>query len=402
MMARQWQQKFQMVDGRFVGYSLTRRGDVYVVQFEGPNGDYRRVSTGFTDLNRAVTEAARIINRAYGFGGKQKNVTWDEVDLKLLTALVRNNNRQRTYDDYASSLRVLRATVDTDGPADVDERKAKDFADKFIGGAFTRGKAKVKNGKVIAAKTYGREHTTLNAHVRKLRSIWSKWLCKAFGLTTTNPWKAVGMARTDAKSPHLPDEDVVNDFMKWIADRYPGWDLPTVLIQTKAVLGCRAADICGLTSDRLQGEYIVMGPMDLKARNHRKIKLPSELAVKLHAVKGEIYLWEKYNAELRDHLRTHKKRTDKIKGEFTTGTVFWFLQRLFRKYNKTHSHRITSHDFRRRAVTLSFEAGYDVDTTARMFGLEPQTVRLYYLAWNKLNTDTEFTVMGEKLLPRVQ
>jgi hypothetical protein len=71
---------------------------------------------------------------------------------RLTQALIVNNNRKATHKDYVSALRVLRATMDTNGPGDVDEEKAKEFVTNWMTGTSTRANAD-------DAQTYERKHS---------------------------------------------------------------------------------------------------------------------------------------------------------------------------------------------------------------------------------------------------
>jgi hypothetical protein len=391
-MGRKWPEHFQLPDKRYVGYSIKRRGKVFVVRYETAEGNHERKSTGKDTLAAALTEAAKLVLKAYGFGGRRGPVTWDDVDEKLRQALTVNNNRRRTYEDYASVIRVLRAIVHTDGPADVDATKAKTFVADWITGTYTRGKGE-------GSVAYARRHTGLNSYVRKLRSLWSKWLTKQFGLVTTNPWTCVDYDKTDAPVAEYPEEEAIEDFLKWVSEQYPGWELPILFLQTKAVLGRRLEDICSLRSGQLANGSLTMDSEQLRAHTYRRVLLPAELYAKLDALKGETYLWERYSLELREVLHRQKRHARKLVETFSPSAMYWFANSLFRDYNKTHERKVRSHDFRRRAIDMAFNSGYDFDTAARMFGLDHLTARRYHEAWQKRNPDARFKQMGPTLVP---
>lgn len=390
-MARKWPDHFDLPDGRRVGYSFAKRGKIYVVRFESPEGDYWAKSTKKETIKDALTEAAKIVLRSYGVTQTKAKVSWDEVVEKLKQALTCNNNRQRTYQDYASAIRVLRATIETKGPHDIDETKAKVFKSQWMMGTFKRAKGD-------DAQSYARKPSSLNSYLRKLRSIWGEWLIKQFRLVTANPWLLVKDAEEDDRITEFPPEEVFVAFHQWVGAQYPGWDLPVLFLQTKLHMGCRLFDLCAVQSSQLANGCLTMDPSITKARNFRRVKLPADLYAKLHALKGQTFLWESYTVDLRDTLKRLHRHSRKVAETFEPTALYWFANSLFRDYNACHAAKINSHDYRRRAVSKAFDGGFSREDVARMFGLTAQTAETYYDAWTHRNTDAHF----DQLAPALQ
>ncbi|HEX3151235.1 MAG TPA: hypothetical protein VHR66_24365 [Gemmataceae bacterium] len=391
-MGRKWQEvPVTLPDGRMVGYSILKRADTsaYMVNFDNLNGGTVRKSTGHTSMTEAAKIAPEIIRRHFQPELlKRSNQTWDDVLHTLEGKLTKNNNRHATYRDYASSISVLRATITTRGPGDITEAKASLFADKFISTPYSRG----------GEATYTRSHTTLNAYIRKFRSLWSKWL-----KFRDNPWKLIDFAEVDSKDPTIPTEDTVTHFMEWVKAKYPGWGLPSLFLEVKAVMGCRLKDLTEARRENLQNGVLTLDPATMKARNFRRIAIGPDLTKRLEAmVKGwsSGFLWSNYSLELKRHLEATKQRSHLTHEFFEPSAIYWFIQDLFREYNRCHTPKINSHDFRRRAVTLSFKAGLTLDEVALMFGLDRLTATRYYMAWQEVSTDDLHARVRDHLTPK--
>ena len=71
------------------------------------------------------------------------DVTWEEAQEALGKAMLANNNRQNTVDDYLYTIKVLRATFPgTCGPAEITTRLAKAFKAKYATEGYVRRKAR--------------------------------------------------------------------------------------------------------------------------------------------------------------------------------------------------------------------------------------------------------------------
>lgn len=393
-MGRQWNPKqfCTLRTGERVPYSLAKRGKVYVLQFPDRAGLYLRKSTGKTSLAEALEATPNLVLKEWDPDTVKPSASaWDAVAEKLQATMNKNANRERTAKDYISTLSVLRATVDTKGPADVDDAKARQFRDEFLGSTYTRSNKK-------GATARPRSPATFNAYLRKLKSIWDKWLIADLRLVTRNPWDHVAKAQTDGSNPSVPDEAVFVAFLRWVRDRFPGWDLPNLFFQVKAFTGCRLEDLTEVRSDQLSNGYLSMDAGQTKARTHRRVKLPKDLYAALAKVKGPKLLWEAYP----EGLAEFSGRADMVASKFEPSALYWWAVDQFREWNKGEDNpKLNSHDFRRRAITQAVKEGHGVDTVARMFSLSPQTARKYYLDVSKLDTDVEFMDMADKLVPKL-
>jgi integrase len=308
-------------------------------------------------------------------------MTWDELVEQLRRSLTVNNNRWATFKDYRDAVdRVRTLLPETTGPLDVSPHFAQRFKDIYITQPYRHG----PKGKLRM-----RTHTSFNSNLRKLRSIWGKWLARVFKVAASNPWLTVDYAEANKALPRVPTEDTVTAFFDWLETKYPGWRLPVVFVLTKAVTGCRLMDLCALPSGGVQPPYVVFPEDKQKARAERRVKLPPELAAELDKLKGPVFVWQHYPEQLREHLRRRLPR-NKIRPEFYAETLYWFILQLFKDFKKETPHKLSSHDFRKRAVTQLHRLGVGVDTAARALGMTSQNARLSYLALDGLNTDHVF------------
>jgi hypothetical protein len=86
---------------------------------------------------------------------------------------------------------------------------------------------------------------------------------------------------------------------------------------------------------------------------------------------------------------------------FDPQTLYWAVSNIFREYNTAHpGARVKPHNLRKRASTLTTVAAKSVDETARAVGIDPQTVRRYYLdAERAFDSDAPLTKMAHVLDP---
>lgn len=360
---------YPLSDGRTVGASLKLRGDVYCIQFPHPTekGKYVEKSTGFTTINDAQTEGAKIILRHYSptIAPDPKTATWETIVADLAAD---SHLRERSLEVYTSMLNVFRRYVpDSKGPGDVTEEIAKAFLKKYASDGFKRGHAS-------DAKKYPRSKKTVENAVRRLSALWEKMKPK---YVATNPWEHVKRPTVPKTLPSVPTEDEVTKFFNWLETRHPGWALPRLFVEVKALSGCRLNDLAQLRTDQFdaKGQTITIQPHQDKTHRERKIPLPADLAAVLDTAKGETYLWEKYLEESRTHRpsKKTKKRT-----EFTPELMYHGMQNIFREYAEAGG-KLRSHGLRKRAITLMTLATQNVDQTAEAIGIDAQTARKYYL-----------------------
>jgi integrase len=171
------------------------------------------------------------------------------------------------------------------------------------------------------------------------------------------------------------------EFLAWIDARFPGWTLPRLLLTTKALTGCRLADICGVRSDQLQGGKLAFRADQTKGRKERKVPLPADLFEQLCSIKGPVFLWENYPVGLREALTKRNFPTHQLCTEFSPRRLYHWIETLFSDYTDEHPDkpRITSHMLRKRAFTAAWEAGIDARKAAIAIGCNPDTMMKHYV-----------------------
>ena len=112
-----------------------------------------------------------------------------------------------------------------------------------------------------------------------------------------------------------------------------------------------------------------------KTHQERKIPIPADLAKRLDAVAGKDYLWDRYGESLR--------QTDapRVRDGFSPKRLYWAVRRVFTDFARQHPDRtkITPHDLRGRAITLTVEKTQSIDATAEALHVSAGTVKRHYL-----------------------
>ena len=373
-MPRQYKERpFEVKGYGLVDFNLVRRGEVWVVRFNGLDGKQQRVSTKKEDKNQAYTEAGKIIFREFSpdlFAGAHR-ISWDELADKLRLKLAANNARKDTYYDYLKTINALRTTLpETKGPADITHALAVKFKEKYISTPYRKG----PNG----PERY-RNHTTLNSFLRKANSIWSRWLIQEFGLMTVNPWLSVPKALTDRHRPKAPPEDLIAKFFTYLDARFGEWEFFKAFFRVKEVTGSRLADLCSLRADQFDGKAIEFDPGQTKNRAGRNFPLPPKVAELVGRVKGEVYLWDRYPVGMKAYRNKNARRRSAVNTEFGPVRLGRYAQQVMEDFSKLYGKRLTTHDFRKRAVTLMIEADKPPQVVADYFGMTLQNLLQNYL-----------------------
>jgi hypothetical protein len=390
-MGRRAAEYLPLPDGTMLGIGFKDRGGVLRCRFVGPDGKPVELSTGvYTPAKwkpgrpapvEAIQAAAQHVVKVYAptMPPDPRKVTWEKVVETLPAA---GELRPKSLVVYLSIVNVFRKHVPTSkGPADVTVEVARKFRTDYASTPFTR------SGSPKGPK-YKRSPKTVENAVRRLTGLWNKLI--AMGYATANPWLTVPRPTVPKVPVKVPDESTVAAFMRWVRDRYPGWELPVLFCEVKALIGCRTMDLCSVRSDQLEGGRLTIEAGQDKTHRQRTAPLPADLSHKLDAVKGPTYLWESYTRDARTHRRGPRNRK-----EFHPKTLYAFVAALFRDWNAANPHRrLKPHDLRKRAITLTAAATQSIDQTAEAIGIDPGTARRYYL-------DAKRAIDGQALLAKM-
>lgn len=383
-------QSLVLDNGNVVFYGWTVRYGFVRVRFPNPArpGQYVEQTTGVPAPNgwtpkrpvpaACVRAAARII-KEYHEQKAPAGVEWDAAVAKFEAGTRLRPDTLRTYKNAVTQFR--KTVPDVPSPADVTVAVAAEFKRLYLTGTYTKSPKP-------DAKRYPRSVQVVRNVLRHLSSLWSAhW--KELGVVAENPWERVAPPDAPKKVVEVPDEEAFGRLFAWLGERFPDFELLHLFVRVKAFAGCRTLDVCSARSANLDGDVLKLELT--KTHKPRKIKLPADIAERLHRVKGATWLWERFPQEADKHWPLKKGR----RKAFTVSSLYHGVANVFKKYNRANpQHKIKPHDLRKRAVTLTTLASGSVDLAAEAIDLSPQTARRYY-------NDAQKSLRGEELLTRM-
>lgn len=372
-----------------VGYSLKHRANepTYFVYFRSPDGRRLERDTKQTSLKKATDAAHAIIAEEYAPTNAAEAVSWDEAVARLRGKAVADGIRATSVAYYEKLVRLIRNSYrSTSGPADISPGMAEAWKRTFT-------TTKTRRGELPSP------HTVFSL-VRGFRALWQNWFIEQLDICPGNPWEDVTPPKTDKPEVRVIDEAVLADFLRWIDDRYSGWALPRLFLETKAVTGCRLMDLCEVKSAQLRDGRLEFRAEQTKGRKARSVPLPPGLYARLEEFKGPTYLWESYPSGLITAVRKMGCPTHRIKADFVPGRLYHWIETLFLEYSQEHPDepRIHSHQLRKRALTAAWEQGIDPRKAAIAIGCNPDTVMKHYVKLDEQAvTDEVVRQLAERL-----
>ena len=247
-----WQGNYVTLStGQRIRYAFFSKpdSDIYFVRCRSKDGRYARISTGQSKKVQAIGAAHRLILEDYQqIAPTSKSVTWDVAKERLTAAMTADGKRPRTIGGYIETLDKLIAMFRlAKGPADVTDRMAGEFKEKYAGGRFTR-KRNVPEGDV--ANTQARKAKSLDSRIRTLKAAFG-WFQK-LRIVDSNPFEDVTAPEMDRHEVKYVKQGDLAEFFRWMEGRFPGWQMPHLFFEVKATTACRLEDICNLRSDQLE------------------------------------------------------------------------------------------------------------------------------------------------------
>lgn len=386
-MGRHAKNSLDLGDGRRVGYSPKTRGGLFRVRFRHPTdpNKYVEASTGIavpkgwsSKKNPPADwfpEAERAVRAAYapagGGAGGAGPATWAEAEAEILAVYPRQGSRRTFLSAMSQVKNFLPNSV---GPAGVTRPLAEEFARWYAAGGYRRSES--ADGTVRP-----RSAQTVDSTLRNLSVIWRK-LAKS-RLVVDNFWPEVTRPRVPRKLPRVPTEESFDFFYAWLDIRFPGpysqgWELIRTFVQVKACAGCRLADLCQARSsqfDAAAGTLRIDAAHD-KTHRERVIHLDPRLVDTLNRLKGATYLWERYAVDSLTY-RPGRRRAS----QFKPSLIYFAVTSIFREFGLAHpEHKIKTHDFRKRAITMTVMAMEgDLEATAQAIPVTSETARKHYL-----------------------
>ncbi len=400
-MTRKPQHVVELAEGRRVRFTIKPRPNEpnYFVVFRGLDGRRVERSTKESSRKRAEEEAVKIIRQAYS-ARPIECPPWEEAVSAMRKAMIANNNRPSTIDDYENTLGVLRTFFpQTRGPGDVTPQLAKRFKAEYATRQYVRRKAaepKVWMGRGRKPKprpepvAYTRKPRTLDSRLRKLRVIWGCWFIKELELVTANPWEDVTPPKLDKLTPRYLTPEEIKDFFGWLTERWQGWRLPVLFFTVKSFIGNRILELCSLRSEQLQEGRVVFPPDEAKGRKERRAILPPEVFAELRAA-GKSFVWESFPAQLLERLTALGKPHTRLLPDFCPVRLKRWLQDEIDDYCKGHPEvkRFSAHAFRKRAMTEAWRLGIHPEKAAIAFGCNVRTMMAHYVAMDETATADE-------------
>jgi site-specific recombinase XerD len=396
-----WQRNYVTLrSGERVRYSLIERpgSDCYLVRFKSAMKRWVERSTGTVNKVDATGEAHRIILEEYGqIAPTSATVPWEVAKAKLEEGMLADSKRLKTIKGYLETLDKLIVLFPlANGPADISDKMAEDFKEKYGRSPFTR-KRRLKEGE--RAEEYARKAKSLDSRIRTLKAVFG-WF-KQMRLVEANPFEKITPPEVDRHEVHYVRQGDIAAFFTWLAERYPAWDMPRLFFSVQAVTACRLEDICSLRSEQLRERRLVFTADTAKTRSERYAILPTDLYAALVAYKGDTYLWERYPPELIAANKAKGWPTHRQNTEFSTRRLYLWVVQLMQAYQDQTGNDLSSHDFRRAAFTRAAEKNLDPKRAAVAFDVTAETMLRYYTATEKKRTADE--ILGElagDLLPK--
>ncbi|MBA4190000.1 MAG: hypothetical protein C0467_18605 [Planctomycetaceae bacterium] len=391
---RKSEEVFELRDGREVGYSLkertTKEGRVWRVVFRHPTEDkYCELSTSCSSKADAYSEVEKIILKAYTAGSVDpRKVTWAEAITELKALRV----RPKTLEAWLGAIKAFTDTIATKGPSAVTQAEAQQFVNLYFKTPYKRSEHK-------DATFYRRTPQTVHIHVTKLKGLFSKQFRKLGFVGSDNPFERLDLPQIPTMAIRVTSDETLTKFFKWLETRYPGWRLPALFFETKAVAGCRLLDLCSVRSHHLNtlDNTLTINPDDEKTNTERIVPLPADLVKELNKAKGKTYLFEAYTTEQTRHRRPHAKQ---VEHTFTPKLMKGAMAKLLYRFTLQTGVSLKSHDFRKRAITRFAQATGSVDGIREAFNVNPATARKHYVAAQALNGREALREMQAVLRPK--
>jgi integrase len=342
-------------------------------------------------MEKAKLAAAAILDEAYAPAVVTvQAVTWDETVERIKATAASDGLRGPSVDYYCKLIRRIRTFYSvTTGPADISEGMAESWKKTFSSTPTRR-------------KMLPSQHTVFSL-VRGFSALWQNWFVDKLGVCPGNPWADVEPPKTDKIEVKVIDDDTLTHFLGWLETRFSGWELPRLFLETKAVTGCRLADLCGVESAQLKDARLTFRADQRKGRKAMSLQLPAALAAKLEAIKGPKYLWESQPVGLKAALKKLGCPTHRIKPDFVPKRFYHWVETLFIDYREANPDRpaIHSHQLRKRAFTKAYEAGVSEREASIAFGCNPDTMHKHYIALDEQAiTDRVTARLADALAPR--
>jgi site-specific recombinase XerC len=353
-------------NGLRVRFSLKRRGrdPFYLVSFRSEDGKRKERSTKEHNKRRACDSAVAVIKSVYSPKERTAQPSWDVASHKLKAHMEAKNLRTTTIDDYGFAIRSLRKTFrDTHGPEDISSAMAEEYKVR-----------RLKQGVTVG---------TIEGNLNTLSVVYGHWWVKTCKLLVSNPFEDVEPPKCEKRPPRVISSEECDTFLTWLTERWNGWQIPTLFLEVKGLVGCRILELASAPTKGLKDGRIQFEAETTKGRKQRNAKLPADIFDQLTELAGREYVFEKFSAELR---RIHRERGNphharSVKG-FQPKRMKRWIQKESKKFFAAHPTvtKFKLHNFRGTAMSKARMAGVSCDDASIAFGCHPETMRKFYLS----------------------
>jgi integrase len=175
------------------------------------------------------------------------------------------------------------------------------------------------------------------AAVRSVKATFA-WF-KRLKMVDKNAFEEVPQPELDRHEVRYVKAEDLEHFYNWLGERYPGWTMPQLFFQVKALSGCRLDDLCHIRSEQIQDGRIVFPADVTKNRSERYATLPMDVLNALEGYRGKTYLWERYPAELIEANKANGWPVHRQSPEFSPRRLYNWVEATMRRQTFIRSER---------------------------------------------------------------
>jgi hypothetical protein len=109
-----------------------------------------------------------------------------------------------------------------------------------------------------------------------------------------NPWENVAPPKTDRLEVKYATDAMIEQFYKWIGERFDDWPFPKLFLSAKSYTGCRLMDLCSLKSAQLiQGRDLAVASVPARPQGRDRGKGMADASASAHVLSPEALLLDR-------------------------------------------------------------------------------------------------------------
>src|SRR3954464_13048003 len=118
-----------------------------------------------------------------------------------------------------------------------------------------------------------------------------------------------------------------------MSQRWDGWRLPLLFLETKRLVGCRILELSSASSSELRDGRLYFPADETKGRKERGVRLPTAVYEEIRSLAGPQFIWEAFPSQLRQaFLDRGWRRSDRVEPDFRPSRLKKWMQREKRYY----------------------------------------------------------------------